>query len=112
MHQHVEGSSAAGMQRLAGKTALVTGSTRGIGRTVAERLGQEGAAIIVSGRQQADVDTAVDELTAAGISATGVAADLSRPEEAHRLGEQATAQAGRLDILVNNAGMSIRAPFW
>lgn len=101
-----------GSDRLAGKTALITGSTRGIGRTIAERLGREGATVIVTGRQAADVETAVSDLTALGIAASGLAADLSRPEEAHRLGEEAIARAGRLDILVNNAGMSIRSPFW
>lgn len=98
--------------RLAGKTALVTGSTRGIGRTIAERLGLEGARIIVSGRHTPDVETTVGELEAIGVSAVGFAADLARPEEAHRLGEETIAAAGRLDILVNNAGMSIRGPFW
>lgn len=98
--------------RLAGQTALVTGSTRGIGRTVAERLGREGATVIVNGRQSADVEATVAELAALGIRATGLAADLSRPEEAHRLGEEAIARAGHLNILVNNAGMSIRDSFW
>ncbi|MDQ3694728.1 MAG: SDR family oxidoreductase [Chloroflexota bacterium] len=98
--------------RLAGKTALVTGSTRGIGRTVAERLGREGAKNIVSGRDQADVDRVIAELAAMNIPASGLTADLSRPNEAHRLGERAIAMAGRLDILVNNAGMSLRGPFW
>lgn len=101
-----------GSRRLAGKTALVTGSTRGIGRTIAERLGQEGATVIVSGRQPSDVTATIAGLEAAGIAATGFAADLSRPDEAHRLGDDAIARAGRLDILVNNAGMSIRSPFW
>lgn len=105
-------SATTGSGRLSGKTALVTGSTRGIGRTVAERLGREGAAVIVTGRKDADVAQAVTELTALGISASGLAADLSRPDEAHRLGEEAIARAGQLDILVNNAGMSIRSPFW
>jgi NAD(P)-dependent dehydrogenase (short-subunit alcohol dehydrogenase family) len=111
MSEHA-GTDFLSARRLAGKNALVTGSTRGIGRTIAERLGHEGAAIIVSGRQQADVDATIGELAAAGIAATGIAADLSEPAAAHHLGEHAIAQAGRLDILVNNAGMSIRSPFW
>lgn len=108
----LQSSARADSPRLTGKTALVTGSTRGIGRTIAERLGGEGARIIVSGRQVSDVEATVAELEATGVAATGFAADLARPEEAHRLGEEAIAAAGRLDILVNNAGMSIRGPFW
>ena len=98
--------------RLAGKTALVTGSTRGLGRTAAEWLAREGCAIVVHGRHQADVDRAVAEVGALGVTATGVAADLSRVEEAHRLAEAALAAVPQLDILVNNAGMSIRGSFW
>jgi NAD(P)-dependent dehydrogenase (short-subunit alcohol dehydrogenase family) len=107
-----QGTAELGSRRLAGKTALVTGSTRGIGRTIAERLGLEGARIIVSGRQASDVEVTISELESIGVSSVGLAADLSRPEAAHRLGEDAIAAAGRLDILVNNAGMSIRGPFW
>jgi NAD(P)-dependent dehydrogenase (short-subunit alcohol dehydrogenase family) len=98
--------------RLAGKTALVTGSTRGIGRSIASRLGGEGASIIVSGRKQEDVEGTIAELAGEGIPATGFAADLAQAEDAHRLGKAAIEAAPRFDILVNNAGMSIREDFW
>ena len=98
--------------RFAGKTALITGSTRGLGRTIAEWLAREGCAVIVHGRQQEDVDTAVREITALGGKASGLTADLSRIADAHALGTAALEQAGQLDILINNAGMSIRSPFW
>ncbi len=99
-------------QRLAGKTALVTGSTRGLGRTMAEWLAREGAAIVISGRAEAAVRTSVEAMRALGIASFGIAADLSRPDEAHRLAEEILARVERLDILINNAGMSIRGPFW
>lgn len=98
--------------RLAGRTALVTGSTRGIGRTVAEWLAREGASLVVSGRDAGAVAAAAAELGELGVETLGIAADLGRVDEAHRLGEEALARTGRLDILVNNAGMSLRGPFW
>ncbi len=101
-----------GYGRLAGKNALVTGSTRGLGRTMIDWLAREGANIVVSGREQADVDASVAAMRELGVSAWGFPADLSRIEDAHRLGEQAIEAVGHLDILVNNAGMSIRQDFW
>ena len=98
--------------RLGGKTAFITGSTRGLGRTMAEWLARDGAAIVVSGREQDAVDAAVADIHALGVPAFGVAADLARSEAAHRLVEEVLARVERLDILVNNAGMSIRGPFW
>jgi glucose 1-dehydrogenase len=98
--------------RLAGKTALVTGSTRGLGRTIAEWLAREGADIIVSGRERDAVDAAVVALRALGTDAAGIPADLSRVADAHRLAEETLALVDQLDILVNNAGMSRRGPFW
>ena len=98
--------------RLAGKTALVTGSTRGLGRTIAEWLAREGANIVVSGREGAAVEASVAAMAALGVEAFGIPADLSRVAEAHRLAEETLARVERLDILVNNAGMSIRGHFW
>ncbi|MGI8475939.1 MAG: SDR family NAD(P)-dependent oxidoreductase [Thermomicrobiales bacterium] len=98
--------------RLAGKTALVTGSTRGLGRTTAEWLAREGAAIVVSGRDAAYVASSVAAVRALGVEAWGIAADLSRVEGMHRLAEETLAAVPQLDILVNNAGGSIRGNFW
>jgi 3-oxoacyl-[acyl-carrier protein] reductase len=98
--------------RLTGKTALITGSTRGIGRVVAATLAAEGAIVVITGRDQKDVNRAVEELTASGADALGFAADLARHEEAHRLAETVLATVPQVDILVNNAGMSMREPFW
>jgi len=102
----------AGYGRLRGKNALVTGSTRGLGRTMAEWLAKEGANIIVSGRDAADVQASVEAVKALGVEAWGIPADLANIADAHRLGEEAIAQAGQIDLLVNNAGMSIRGNFW
>ncbi|CAN5696506.1 3-oxoacyl-[acyl-carrier-protein] reductase [soil metagenome] len=99
-------------RRLRGKSALVTGSTRGLGRTSAEWLAREGASVVISGRNVADVDATVADLVSSGLSAFGIAADLARTSEAHRLAEETLARVESLDILVNNAGMSIRNNFW
>jgi NAD(P)-dependent dehydrogenase (short-subunit alcohol dehydrogenase family) len=94
------------------KTALVTGSTRGLGLTTAEWLAREGAAIIVSGREADDVAASVALIEGLGVKAIGIPADLSKVDEAHRLAMETLAQVEQLDIVVNNAGMSIRGNFW
>lgn len=104
--------AAFGQRRLAGKNALVTGSTRGIGRTIAEWLAREGANIVVSGREDEPVQASVAAMRALGVDAYGLTADLSRYEEAHQLGEAAIGLVNQIDILINNAGMSIRGHFW
>src|SRR5919202_5701692 len=97
--------------RLFGKTALVTGSTRGLGRTIAEWLAREGADIVVSGREPDAVEASVAALRALGGNASGISADLSRVADAHRLAEETLALVDQLDILINKAGMSLRGPF-
>lgn len=97
---------------LAGKWALVTGSTRGLGRTIAEWLARDGASIVVSGREQDAVEDSVQAIKAIGSDAVGITADLAVYAEAHRLAEAAIAAVPAIDILVNNAGMSIRGSFW
>jgi NAD(P)-dependent dehydrogenase (short-subunit alcohol dehydrogenase family) len=97
--------------RLAGKRALVTGSTRGLGRTTAEWLAREGASIFVSGRDHDAVNAALQDIKALGVDAWGLPANLSTVEGAHRLATTALDIAGPFDILVNNAGMSIPQHF-
>lgn len=99
-------------RRLAGKTALVTGSTRGLGRTMAEWLAREGANVVISGRDEADVQQSVTAVQELGVEAFGITADLSRVSEAHRLADQTLSHVDQLDILVNNAGMSIIEDVW
>ena len=90
--------------KLTGKVALVTGSTRGIGRGVAEAFAREGATVIINARTQEAAESTAREL---GNGALGVAADLSRSAEVDRLFETIDKDFGRLDVLVNNAGMSM-----
>ena len=97
---------------LAGKTALVTGSTRGIGRVVAEKLADAGVNVVVHGRKAGDVAQTVEELSRDGITVIGFTADLGRYEEAHALAGEVLAAVPQLDILVNNAGASTQEPFW
>lgn len=99
-------------RRLEGKTALVTGSTRGLGRTIAEWLAREGAGVIVSGREADAVDASVRALKELGSKAFGIPADLANLDDTDRLAAAALDYAPELDILVNNAGMSIRQSFW
>ena len=91
-----------------GKTALVTGASRGIGRATAIALAKSGAQVIVHyGRGAAEAQAVVDEIKAAGGKAQAVSADLSTPDGPHRLAEQVRGIVGdRLDILVANAGIS------
>lgn len=99
-------------RRLEGKTALVTGSTRGLGRTIAEWLAREGADVIVSGREAGAVEASVRAMKDLGSNAFGIPADLANLDDTDRLAEEALAHAPNLDILVNNAGMSMRSSFW
>jgi len=82
-------------QNLAGKTALVTGGTKGIGRAIAARLAAAGATVIVTARNQPDE---------AGLPYHFIPADLSRTEDVTRVAEKITAQFGGVDILINNMG--------
>src|SRR5688500_2984609 len=94
---------------IAGKRALVTGSTQGIGFAIAKLLAAEGAHVIVNGRRRALVDKAVDALSACG-NVQGVVADLSHAEGAREL-LSAVSAIGPVDILVNNVGYFVVKPF-
>lgn len=95
---------------LAGRTALVTGGSRGLGLQMAEALGEQGAKIVVSSRKQSDLDEAVAHLKARGIDASAIAADLSRDDQVLPMVEEAMKRLGHIDILVNNAGATWGAP--
>ncbi len=89
---------------IAGRIALVTGSTRGNGRCCAETLLQEGTTVVVTGRDQARVDQACREMAARGTGKVfGIAADLAHDDQAKELVDRTLAEFGRIDILVNNA---------
>jgi NAD(P)-dependent dehydrogenase (short-subunit alcohol dehydrogenase family) len=90
---------------LAGRRALVTGASRGIGRAIALGLAQAGAAVAVSGRKKAALDEVVAAISDAGGVAVPVVQDVAKAEDCRRGVMQATAALGGLDILINNAGM-------
>ena len=96
------------MGNLSGKTALVTGASRGIGRATALVLATAGAQVVVHyGRGADEAEAVVAEIRKAGGRADAVGADLSAPDGAHKLARQVRAVVGdRLDILVANAGIS------
>ena len=91
---------------LAGKVALVTGGTRGIGLAVARSLADDGASVVVSGRDPGRLEVAAKELEGLGASALAVAADAAKREDADRLVDATKERFGRIDVLVNNAGIT------
>ena len=95
---------------LEGKTALVTGGSRGLGLQIAESLGEAGAKILLTSRKAADLEEAAAHLQARGIDTRWVAADASQPDEIQRVCGEAMQRLGRVDILVNNAGATWGAP--
>ena len=95
---------------LKGKTALVTGGSRGLGLQMAHALGEAGAKIMISSRKAEDLEQAVAELQAAGIDARWIAADCAKEEDIRHLADETLQRMGQVDILVNNAGASWGAP--
>jgi len=95
---------------LKGKTALITGGSRGLGLQIAESLGEQGATLVLSSRKQADLDEAVAHLKSRGIEATAIAADVSQESAINALVQEAMKRLGHIDILVNNAGATWGAP--
>ena len=95
---------------LTGKTALVTGGSRGLGLQLAHALGEAGARIMLSSRKASDLEEAVAELQAAGIDARWIAADCADEADIRRLADQTLQRMGGVDILVNNAGAAWGAP--
>lgn len=95
---------------LQGKTALVTGGSRGLGLQMAEALGEQGARVVISSRKQDELDAAVEHLAARGIDASSIAADLANDANVLPFVEEALRRLGHIDILVNNAGASWGAP--
>ena len=94
-------------RRLAGKIAVITGGTTGIGLATARRFASEGARVFITGRRQAELDDAV---RAIGPSATGIQADVSKMSDLNRLYERVKADAGRIDVLFANAGGGTMLP--
>jgi len=93
-------------QPLAGRVAIVTGGSRGIGAAIAALLAEHGAAVVVSGRDADRLERAVKDLEASGATAVGVVADAASREDADRLTDTTRQRFGRIDVLVNNAGIT------
>jgi len=93
-------------RQLAGKTALITGSTSGIGRGIAELFAREGANVVLNGFGDAkEIEALRGSLEKSGVKATYDAADMTKPAEIRAMVERAQKLSGRVDILVNNAGI-------
>jgi NAD(P)-dependent dehydrogenase (short-subunit alcohol dehydrogenase family) len=95
-------------EKLAGKVALVTGGSAGIGLGIAGRFAQEGARVFITGRRQSELDKAVVSL---GSNATAIQGDTSRLADLDRIYRSVKAQGGRIDVLVANAGIYEPLPF-
>ncbi|HEY9132783.1 MAG TPA: glucose 1-dehydrogenase [Dyella sp.] len=99
------------MSKLAGKVAVVTGASKGIGAAIAKALAAEGASVVVNyASSKAGADAVVDAIVAAGGKAVAVKGDVSKAAEAQGLVDAAVKQFGRLDVLVNNSGVYEFAP--
>jgi NAD(P)-dependent dehydrogenase (short-subunit alcohol dehydrogenase family) len=90
---------------LTGKVAVVTGGSLGMGKASAKLLAQRGAAVLLCGRRQEHVDAAVREMTGAGLTVSGLAADVGTAAGAEALIDQVVKSHGGIDILVNSAGI-------
>jgi 3-oxoacyl-[acyl-carrier protein] reductase len=94
------------MSKLAGKVAIVTGASKGIGAAIAKALAAQGASVVVNyATSKAGAEAVVEAITAGGGKAVAAQGDVSKPSEAKGLVEAAIAAYGRLDILVNNSGV-------
>lgn len=91
--------------RLAGKIAIVTGASKGLGKALAVAFAREGAKVVVNSRSEQSIRPVADEVEKAGGEVLAVAADVSKPEGARKLASEAVEEFGKIDVLVNNAGL-------
>lgn len=96
---------------VAGKVALITGASRGIGFAIARRLGRMGARVSICGRNQAKLDQSASSLCGEGIETLAVQADVTRGDQISDLVQKTQRGLGPIDILVNNAGTGVFGPF-
>lgn len=93
---------------LKNKTALITGSTKGIGKAIADELASLGAEVYIVSRNQKEVDEQVDALKRNGHSAFGICSDVTKSGDREKMVQTVKENSGKLDILVNNVGTNIR----
>ncbi|XP_060081845.1 dehydrogenase/reductase SDR family member 4-like [Ylistrum balloti] len=93
-------------QKLSGKVAIVTASTDGIGYAIAERLGQDGAKVVVSSRKQKNVDAAIEKLRAKNLDVYGTVCHVGKKEDRASLIQQTLDRYGGIDIMVSNAAVN------
>lgn len=96
---------------LKGKVAVVTGSSRGIGKGIATRFAEEGCGITICARGEAELEKTAEELEAAGASVLSIPIDLTAPESAAQVIERTVDHFGKLNILINNVGGNRRKEF-
>ncbi len=93
------------------KVVIITGGSSGIGKALASAFGAMGSKILITGRNQHDLDKTVAELSRDGIVISAIKADVSIEEDNKRMAEEAINRYGTIDVLINNAGVSMRALF-
>lgn len=93
------------------KVVIITGGSSGIGKALAEVFGSHGSKVLITGRNQEALDSAVKELSDKGINIAGFQSDVSKEEDNKAMADKAVELYGGIDILINNAGISMRALF-
>ncbi len=93
------------------KVVIITGGSSGIGKALAAEFGARGSKILITGRNQHDLDKVVHELQQKGVTITGFRGDVSVEEDNKRMAEETIEKYGTIDVLINNAGISMRALF-
>lgn len=91
---------------LEGKVALITGSTKGIGKAIAERMAEQGASVVISSRNQDACDEVAAAITARGHKAMGIACNINHKDQLHQLVDKTRAALGKIDVLVCNAALN------
>jgi NAD(P)-dependent dehydrogenase (short-subunit alcohol dehydrogenase family) len=91
---------------LTGKTAIVTGGSRGLGKEMAEGLAEVGANLVLCARRAEWLEPTIEEFRAKGFRAEGIISDVAKPEDVQAVVDKTTQTFGRVDILINNAGIS------
>lgn len=98
------------LMRLKGQVAIVTGGSRGLGRSIAVALAQEGAAVVLAARDGQALNQVATEIEALGREALVVTCDVHNPADAQRLIDRTLSEWSRIDVLVNSAGVALRRP--